>query len=41
MHVFEMGSSRKVGDLPTENSSDGITSVAMQQWNVEQRVFAV
>jgi len=33
----------KVGDFPTlpENSSDGISSVAMQQWNVEHRVFAV
>ena len=33
----------KVGDLPTppENSTEGSVSVAMQQWNVEQRVFAV
>ena len=33
----------KVGHLPTppENSSDRISSVAMQQWNVEHRVFAV
>jgi len=33
----------KVGDLPTppENSSGGISSVAMQQWNVEHRVFAI
>jgi len=37
----------KVGDLPTspENSAEhrcrGISSVAMQQWNAEHRVFAV
>jgi hypothetical protein len=33
----------KVDDLPTppENSSNGISLVAMQQWNVEHRVFAV
>ena len=33
----------KVGDLPTlpENSTEGSVSVAMQQWNVEQRVFGV
>ena len=33
----------KVDDLPTppENSSDGISSVAMQQWNVEHRCFGV
>ena len=33
----------KVDDLPNppENSSDGIISVAMQQWNAEHRVFGV
>jgi hypothetical protein len=33
----------KVSDLPTqpENSTEGSVLVAMQQWNVEHRVFAI